>query len=360
MSEQRSTDFVAIRPEDEFLHPVSEGAHYTSLESSYFGFNSPAAGVDGQIYVWFHPALKVMTFMIYVWKGIKRHQLSADYFNEHVYLPMVDQIGDYTVEMGSCKIHIKVVKPLEEIRIEIDDMARGFKLDWTTTAVFPPVGRPGGGHFTQIMHNTGELVLRGESYDIDGYFARDRSWGYTRGEEPQKGPPYNWMTCIFGPDLAFHVAVLDTSIFPHVREFGPDWNKAIDEGEATKTMRWDSVATPYSSNLRGGYWFEDSPTPRKLVNARNRTTLGGDDYTPMAIELELEDETGAVHKLTGRTVSFMPKLYGQNCVSNNAFVEWDYNGRKGYGEMLVVYDNEHLHTLDGGDYAWPKQPRAGA
>ena len=63
-----------------------------------------------------------------------------------------------------------------------------------------------------------------------------------------------------------------------------DWDQVAAMDEAVKTMRWDSVSIPYSKNLRGGYWFAGSPTPRKLVSAACKTHLGADAYTPMSAD----------------------------------------------------------------------------
>jgi hypothetical protein len=344
MNQPVAPRYVPVVEADEFLHPVPPDAHHTYLESSYFGFNCPSAGLDGQIYIWFHPALRVMTFMIYIFKGINHDQLAAEYFNEHVYLPMLPDIRDYELRLGTCRIRVKVVKPLEEMHIRIEDAPRSLDLDWVTRAAAPPIGRPGGGHLTQLMENSGTLSLRGETYDIAGYFVRDRSWGYNRGEEPQMGPPYNWTTGLFGPKLGFLAAVLDTSIFPEIPEYGPNWFRRLDLGDATKTMRWDSNAEAGGINLRHGWWWAGG-APRQLVDVGITTRLLPGKRVPAGVEMLIRDETGERHAVTGQLLSYMPKMYGQNCVSDTCFMRWTYGQEIGYGEMLIVYDNEHLWRM---------------
>lgn len=336
---------VRIDEADEYLHPIADDAHYTSIETSFFGFNVASAGIDGQYYVWMHPKLRVMAVMIFIFRGIKSRQLTAEYFNEHAYLPMLDRLDHYRIDVGSCAVEVRVVDPLKEIELTLVDERRGMRLDLTTRAAFPPVGRSGGGHFTQVMKNSGMLELNGEHHAIDGYFVRDRSWNQMRGEEPQLGPPYNWMTGVFGDDLAFHAAILDTTILD-APQYGPDWFRVLDPDNAAKTMRFDHQATGYDRNLRAGYWFQDGPAPKVLRAARHRTIMGADGYTPVAAEMVLTDETGEEHAISGRVLSFLPKMYGQNIVTNNAFMEWTYRGRVGHGEMMIVFDNLHLQGLD--------------
>jgi hypothetical protein len=85
--------------------------------------------------------------------------------------------------------------------------------DITQTAVTPLVARgavipgenlhashdPGGSE--QFMHCTGELRLRGETYAVDCYMPRDRSWRQSRTEERggRHDPPVAW-TPIYFPD----------------------------------------------------------------------------------------------------------------------------------------------------------------
>jgi hypothetical protein len=332
--------FVPISKRDEYLHPVAPDAHYTALETNLYGFNCPAAGLDGELYAWYHPALKVMGFMIYIYRGGKRHQLEAEYFNEYTYLPMIADNADYRLQMGSCGVHVKVVKPLEEIIIEIDDARRGLQLHLVTRGVFSPVGRPGGGHFTQLMENEGTLQLRGETYDIAGWFVRDRSWGQNRPEHIQPGPPANWMTGWFGRDLAFHMSVLDTSLLA-LPEYGPDWTKHFNVTEVEKSMKYESGGMTPDINLRGGWWYAGD-RPLALESAEVTSTVYPGTVMPSGTQLKIRDVAGNVHEVKGETLSFIPKMHGQNVVCGICFTKWTCGDRVGYGELMAVYDNEHL------------------
>src|SRR5688572_18874833 len=90
---------------DEFLHPPVASGHYSATETSYFGFNIPERKVNGEIYLWFHPVLKMMSASVYIWTGLKSSTLACDYVNHHHYLPWpADGIADYTID--ALNLHI--------------------------------------------------------------------------------------------------------------------------------------------------------------------------------------------------------------------------------------------------------------
>jgi len=333
--------FLPISPEDEFLHPVHESGHHTAIETNYYGFHLPEQAIDGHVYVWFHTALKVMGIFIFVYRGHKGQQLEAEYFNHHDFLPMVESNADYSVEMGSAAVRIKVEKPLEAIRITITDPGADFHLDLLSRAAAPPVGRPGGRHLTQLMRNEGELRLRGEDFPITGHFVRDRSWSQLRGEAPQAGPPACWMTGIFGDDLAFHASILDTGIFD-APEYGPEWTETLPIDNVLRSLKWESGGDTANINLRGGWWFDGQGT-RKIVEAAKTTQLAEDGLTTRGCNLELVDDTGERHVLAGRSLGGIQKMYGQNMVVYLNQVEWTLGERKGVGSMQTVYFNDHLY-----------------
>src|SRR5215472_7516769 len=108
MSDSKSLNFVEMQDADEYLHPVGPDAHFTALETNLYGFNCTKHGIDGLLYLWMHPALNMSTMMICVWKGWKKQQLAADYFNQHDYLPMPKDLADYKLQLGTCTWHHKV------------------------------------------------------------------------------------------------------------------------------------------------------------------------------------------------------------------------------------------------------------
>jgi hypothetical protein len=335
--------FLPIAPDDEFLHPPPPGADHTAIETSYFGFHLPEHAIDGELYVWFHTTLDIMGIQIFVNKGHKTQQLEAEYHMHHDFLPMVRNNSDYSAKLGSCTFKVKVVDPLKTVHIRIDDPRAGFQIDMTSRAAAPPVGRPGGKHFTQLMDNDGVLILRGEKFKISGNFVRDRSWSQLRGEDPQPGPPACWITGCFGNHQAFHVSLLDTSILD-MPEFGPRWSEHLDKNQVLSSIKWESGGATAEVDLRGGWWY-DGTRFRQIRAARKTTTLAADGLSTRRCTLELIDDVSEKHVAEGVSLTTLPKMYGQNLVVYLNQTRWQMDGKIGVGVLETVFCNEHVYKL---------------
>jgi hypothetical protein len=337
--------FSEIRPEDDYLHPVAPDAPFTSIETNLYGFNIPYEDIQCNIYLLWHPVLKTMSAHLFVYRGerILHHQLAADYFVEHQYLPAVDDIRDYRLQMGTCAMRLKIDRPLDRILIEVDDPPRDFALRLNYEAALPPVGRPGGKHFTQLMKTRGELLLDAKRYPIDGFYVRDRSWGYQRPEQPERTPPYRWMTGWFGADSGFVVAWLDTGLIDG-DEFGPHWNQRVDGPDGKGINKWESGGPTPGLNLRSG-WFAVNGEPRPVVRIDVRTQLALDSLVVKAIEMDIEDDRGEVHRVVGETASMIPKMYWQNLLVHMHCMRLRYDGRRGEGDLMDTYSNFHIRKV---------------
>jgi len=162
----------SVVPEDEFLHPPAPSGHFASTETSYFGFNIPERKLNGEIYMWFHPLLKVMSASVYIWTGIKKSTLACEYINHHHYLPWpANGIADYHIE--ALGLHIRVIEPLKSVQIDFEDKVRNVSFSIRHEAIMPPGVRPGGFHITQAMKVTGDLNLFGEKMNIDELVGRE-------------------------------------------------------------------------------------------------------------------------------------------------------------------------------------------
>lgn len=335
--------FAPVLPEDDYLHPVGPGAHHSAIETNLYGFNIPAADINCNIYVLWHPAMATMSVHIWVLKGqrIVPHQLAADYFVEHLYLPAIDDNSDWSVSAGSANFRIRIVRPLEEIVIQFSDEARDFALDLTCTAALPPVGRPGGHHFTQLLKTSGDLTLNGVHHVIDGHYMRDRSWGYNRPEQPERTPPYRWMTAWFEEGTSFVIAWLDTALLDDP-EFGPHWNSLVGRADASGANKWESGGPTPSLNLRSG-WIASAGRIVPVTRLRFRTlTGGGSRFIVKAVEIEITDAAGRVHAISGETQSMIPKMYWGNLITNMHAMKLSMSDRTGHGDLMDTYSTYHI------------------
>ena len=338
-----AVDFSTILPQDDYLHPVASDAHFTSVETYLCGFNIPHEDINCNIYLLWHPVLRTMSMHCFVYRGARMlpHQLAADYFVDQQFLPMGDDDREFSLAMGACAVHIKIGQPLDAMSIEIDDPQRDFALSLNYSAAMPPVGRPGGHHFTQLMKTSGALTLDGRNYTIDGFYMRDRSWGYQRPEQPERTPPYRWITGWFGADSGFVLAWIDTGLLD-AEEFGPNWHRLVGGKDGAGENKWESGGATPSLNLRSG-WFAVNGKPRPVVRLEVRT-LQADESKLLVkgIELEIEDAEGEVHHVTGETTSMIPKMYWQTMLTYMHAMKLRCGDRSGNGDLMDTYSTYHI------------------
>jgi len=301
--------------QDEFLHPPAASGHFSASETSYFGFNVPERNLNGEIYVWFHPVLKVMSASVYIWTGMKSSTLACEYINHHHFLPFPDNgIADYSIEhLG---LHIKVIEPLRAVQIDFEDRDRGVAFSCRQEAIMPPGVRPGGYHFTQAMKTTGWLDLRGERIEVNGYFSRDRSWGKERREDPAPLPPLSWMVGVFDEGFAFHALAHDDPAL------APEWVDAFPAVKAGEALVW------------GYIWKDGALTP--LTRAPKLTRRESNGLAPVSVELELEDVTGRRLSLRGAVQARMPWATWQNVNVFFCQTRWECGSQVGYGDLQDV------------------------
>lgn len=313
-----------IRPEDEELHAPAASGHYASTETSYFGFSIPEHLINGEIYVWFHPVLKVISASVYIWKGLKPSTLACEYIHHFNYLPFPENgIADYTIE--ALGLSIKVIDPLKSIQLDFRDEDRNVSFSMRQDAIMPPGGRPGGYHFTQAMKVTGTLNLFGEDYVIDGFFSRDRSWSQERRENAQHMPPLSWMVGIFDESFAFHCMAFDDPAQ------NPEW-----------TPEFPAVAP--GGNLFWGYiWRHGRLVP--LQSVEKITHREPDGVSPRLVELLMTDVEGNRYPVRGYVQARMPWQTWQNMNTFFCQTRWEYDGQIGYGDTQDVQFNHFTHKF---------------
>lgn len=311
-------------PQDELLHPPAASGHYSSSETSYFGFNIPEKALNGEIYVWFHPVLRVMSASVYIWRGLKSSTLSCEYVNHYHFLPWPqNDIADYVID--GLNLHIKVLEPMKSILIEFADKARNVSFVCRQDAIMPSALRPDGYHFTQAMKTTGELNLYGERFVIDGFFSRDRSWGQERRETPQPLPPLSWMVGVFDANFAFHVMAHDDPAL------GPEWAQRFPNMTSGKHLYW-------------GYIYQDGETT-PVKAARKLTHREPDGLAPRCIEMEIEDARSRQFSIRGFIQARMPWQTWQNMNTFFCQTRWECQGKVGWGDTQDVQFNEFTHAF---------------
>lgn len=306
---------------DEFLHPPAASGHHSATETSYFGFNVPEHALNGEIYVWFHPVLRVMSASVYIWRGFRASTLSCDYVNHFHYLPYpAHDIDDYAIdELG---LRVRVLEPLRAVQIEFEDAQRDVRFSLLSRAIMPPAVRPGGFHFTQAMRTTGLLELHGTRYIIDGWFSRDRSWGQERRETSRRIPPFTWMVGVVDDRFAFHALAFDAV------DSRPPWlSRYPMQGQ---------------DNLVWGYAWRDGGI-RPLVSAWKSTRRAADGVSPAGFSLVLRDTAGESYEIEGEVRARMPWQTWQNMNVYFCQTRWESALGVGWGDAQDIQQNDFVH-----------------
>jgi len=316
--------FSTIEAQDEYLHAASATGHFAATETSYFGFSVPDACLNGEVYVWFHPRLQVMSASVYIWTGNRSSTLACEYVNHYHYLPFPSgDIDHYSID--PIGLEIRVVEPLKTIDLRFEDIERAVSFDLTLDAIMPPAGRPGGFHFTQAMKARGQLNLFGKTYEIDGFSSRDRSWGQDRHETARIGPPLDWMVGVFGKDLAFHVLSYEDP------KRTPQWVSRYGADDNAKPFVW-------------GYLHKEGRT-LPVTSCSSIVAREADGLTPSKVQMLIEDSEGSSYEIKGNVNARMPWQTWQNMNVHFCQMRWECDGRVGWGDLQDIQNNDFVYNF---------------
>ncbi|MCB1645010.1 MAG: hypothetical protein KDI36_06135 [Pseudomonadales bacterium] len=195
------------------------------------------------------------------------------------------------------------------------------RMDLNFDCLTPPHFAAAGerGHFEQSGRITGTIQLDDQSWQVDGYGVRDKSWGPrdwgasgTGGgsSAPVTGPaPFiNWFSMNFGAEAA-----LGGSCFRHA----------------------DGV-------IRGEGWYQSGTEVKDLKNVVITSEYEADSIIHTAVVLTGELEGGEKIEITGKVHSVCPTkipMAGGATFVNEGLAEFTWNGKTGFGIA------EHWHAI---------------
>jgi len=208
-------------PETDLILPMPDGEewdHHT-IHTHYFGFSVPEAAIGAFVYIRYQPTFPLIHGGVSIFRGLDNvNAIDVDHLDYEISMPWPEIKGNtITTDNG---LSIEFVEPGRVARVTYTSSDGRTSFDVTQTAVTPllvrghvmpgeedhhdPGRQPGGSE--QFMHCVGELVLNGETFAVDCFAPRDRSWRQVR-KETQGGvpvPPVGWSPMYFGDDLIFN------------------------------------------------------------------------------------------------------------------------------------------------------------
>src|SRR5262245_38486477 len=84
----------------ERFQSLTQDATFEAIETSYFGFNIPEHGINGQIYHWFHPTLGIASGGVYIYQGFKQRQDLAECYDWRQTMPIPSDLTDQRYPTG--------------------------------------------------------------------------------------------------------------------------------------------------------------------------------------------------------------------------------------------------------------------
>jgi hypothetical protein len=218
----------------------------------------------------------------------------------------------------------QVIEPLQHVRLTFDDPQRQTSVAVDLKAVAVPIMRANNKHFEQIMHATGTLVLRGETYKVDCYPVRDRSWGEHRPENHAPTPPYTWVTGTFGTDFSFNIGAHD---------------------DPASNPEWLGLMEVPSRIFKDG-WVCVQGEQRRIVHATKATKREMPWCRPRTHDIEFEDTAGAVYRMHGEVIAQSNWGGWSNIAGHLGLVKWQWDDRIGYGETQDIQWNDYVYLMN--------------
>lgn len=316
---------------------------YTVL-THYFGLSVPEAGIGAYIYLRCMPAYNLSQGGASIFRGFDNVTLlDAEYHDYRATMPWPEVDGQtITVPNG---FTIDVLVPGEHLRLRYASPDGTTSFDVEQRAITPLLARghiipgeddhhdaegrrPGG--IEQFMRCTGELVLRGERFDVDCLAVRDRSWLQVRGETPggvRRHPPLGWTPIAFGADLALNATSIEAA------DTDPEWAHVYDVPAGTPTHH--------------AAWIVRDGEAREIVDVR-RNVL---EYHPTMFaatrqELEVTDEDGTTLRFTGEALSMSAMHSWPNIAFHDSVYRWtDESGRQTHCTYQEIWYDDYQHHM---------------
>lgn len=299
----------------------SENVHPYTVHTHYFGFTVPEAGIGAYLYARYMPAFGLSQGGPTIFRGMDNVSLlDAEYHDYRATMPWPTVSENVITFDSGYRIEFPIPGELALLSYRSPDGAVAFDLE--QRAVTPLLARghivPGeedhhddparlSGGTEQFMHCTGNLKLHGETFDVDCYAVRDRSWNQVRLETPggaKRSPAVGWSPAYFGEDLSFNVTSIEHP------STDPGWRGVHELADDTQTSYYR--------------WMVRDGQPVEIVDVRRNVF----EYHPVlnaAVrqELELVDATGKRHRFEGRALSMTPMHSWPNIAFCDSVHRWE-------------------------------------
>jgi hypothetical protein len=322
LSDIADSRFGKSQEDMDFLHVAEKDTPHSASETYWQGFNIPEEKINGEIYIWVHSALQMASGGVWIWQGIKRHQLLAESFDFQAFMPY-PTVDGHSVSIPKIGLTLEIRKPLQCLVIRYKSLDYKTTLDLTATGILDPIMRADNMHFEQPMRVIGRLGLGGKNYDVNCFGFRDRSWGQHRPENPLAHPPIGWAAAVLGDgESAFNFVATD---------------------DPARAPEWEGIYNIRTEDTLKNGWIYRHGKLRRLKSVSKITTRAPLEWMrPVTLECAMLDEIGDRHTVKATCEACLPFSIWPSLLANFAQMRWVLDdGSVGYGDIQDFYWSDY-------------------
>lgn len=315
---------MAVSPRDDYLHEGSPSPYWN--ETGWFSFMAPDRDLCGFLYMYHRPNVGYTVAGVAVWdpRGAETYDCLLYDWGEAYRMAPGAEMFDFSVDNG---LTVSLIEPLKQVRFNYRGQTAynaDVALDLTFTSDQPPYAGElatdgmqewGTGHFDQFGRMTGNLVVDGETIDIDCPAQRDRSWGVRNIVNNPRGE-FVWA---IGETSSFQVLAVNT--------LAP----AVDPGTGT------------TEDVVFGYYVKDDEhgALTKGTGGTIEVTERDASGRPVTLRVDATDSLGRRLEATGRVRSLL-NWQGYSWLTIFwCLIEWEFDGQRAFGELQDYWPLHH-------------------
>ena len=324
-----------ITPEDDLFHPRNEDPSWN--ESAFFTFCLPERDLSGLIYFYHRPNLGISAGGPIIWDATGEEIYNCLYWDWDTcqQMPADAQMYDFvlpntlaltTLELGEryratysrhdCELELtwESLVPAHEMRRISGETNPSLPGWWSDKGVQQGSAT---GHYDQVGRVHGSISVEGETFAIDCFANRDRTWGPRH--VPRNHVGYSWG--VVDADHSFHAPS---------RSFLP-----IDQDPIIGT----------TETVTAGWYLRDGVTGE--LESGERRVERGHDGRPVREIIDAVDSKGRDLHVEGRPVNLLKWTGYTETLDWVSLTRWDLDGETAWGEIHDYYDfrtHRRVHT----------------
>jgi hypothetical protein len=289
----------AFTARDDQLHSDVMGDAWWATETAWFSFHNPERRLGGWFYTMVRPNIGTVAGGAWIWDDSAHLPWEVPYSTNYTALELPGELDLTNCDLPT-GVSIRVLEPCMSYALGVDDGER-LQAKLVFDGVMPPEPLTGVGstfgsahHFDQLGRVTGQLILHGETIEIDCIGMRDRTWGNRPESRPRQAA---YVTAAADADNGF-LAVTNTR--------------------------------PEGDLVAYGFLRRDGETI-SLAGGERRVERCPQQGWITSIHLQARDERGRELNAVGTPISRII-LNRHTFIDINTLLHWDIDGLTGYGE----------------------------